>query len=332
MIPARDAAATLPAAVTSALGQDWPGLDVVVAVGPSRDDTAAAAAELAAADPRVTVVDNPAGTTPAALNAAAAAAAGEVIVRLDAHAELPPGYVRRAVATLRETGAVNVGGRQVPVADRGFAAGVAAAMRSPVGAGGAAYRGSPRPGPVDTVYLGVFRRDALQAVGGFDPRLVRNQDYELNVRLRQAGGTVWYDPELAVDYRPRDRVGALSRQYLEYGRWKRATLRLHPSSLRARQLAPPALVVGLDAAALLSLLLTALWPVSVALGAYLLVVAAGVVTSPARPRHWPVTALALVVMHTSWGLGFLVGPPAGALDPHAGPADPSSRQPPRRQP
>ena len=93
-------------------------------------------------------------------------------------------------------------------------------------------------GPVDTVYLGVFRRSAVEAVGGFDERLTRNQDYELNIRLREAGGTVWFDPELWVSYRPRGTVRKLASQYFQYGQWKRAVLRLHPDSLKVRQAAP----------------------------------------------------------------------------------------------
>lgn len=313
VIPARDAAGTLQAAVESALGQDWPDLEVVVAVAPSSDGTRELAHRLAEDDGRVRLADNPLGVTPAALNAAIGAARGEVIVRLDAHAVLPVGYVRRALETLRSSGAANVGGRQVPAADEGFAAAVAGAMRSPVGAGGAAYRVGDRSRAVETVYLGVFRREALDHVGGFDERLVRNQDYELNHRLRAAGGTVWLDHELAVLYRPRASIGALARQYWQYGRWKRVTLRLHPDSLHLRQLAPPLLVAGLVGALVLSVVLGAWWPIAVAVGGYLAVLVAGAATSGAPAGRWPAVALALAVMHLAWGLGFLVGPPRGAL-------------------
>ena len=341
VVPARDAAATLRDAVESALAQDWPDLEVVVAVGPSRDGTRELAHRLAELDQRVRLADNPLGVTPAGLNAAIDVAKGEVLVRLDAHAVLPPGYVRRAVGALRETGAANVGGRQAPVAEDGFAAAVAAAMASPVGAGGAAYRRGDRSGEVETVYLGVFRRDALEHVGGFDERLVRNQDYELNHRLRDAGGTVWLDRELAVAYRPRATVGGLWRQYWQYGRWKRVTLRLHPGSLHVRQLAAPLLVVGLAGAAVLSVVLGAWWPILVAAAVYLAVVVAGAVTSGAPATRWPAVALALVVMHLAWGLGFVVGPPRGALatgQPPGAPGSPGSappsgsRQPPPSSP
>jgi succinoglycan biosynthesis protein ExoA len=148
------------------------------------------------------VVDNPSGVTPSALNAAIRAGSAPVVVRVDGHSELSEGYIRGRRDDAR-TGAVNVGGLQVPVATTPFEEAVAAATTSWLGTGGASYRVGGEEGPVDTVYLGVFDRAAIEAVGLFDERLIRNQDYELNIRLRKAGGTVWFDPELSVGYRPR---------------------------------------------------------------------------------------------------------------------------------
>jgi succinoglycan biosynthesis protein ExoA len=307
VMPVRDAAATLEAAVEAAR---QPEVDeIVLAVGPSGDDTPAVAEALAARYPEIQVVANLSGRTPDALNAAIDASHGQVVVRVDAHAVLPSGYVARAVATLRETGAANVGGRQVPEADAGFARAAAAAMRSPVGAGGAAYRTGAVPGPVDTVYLGVFRREALDHVGGFASAFTRNQDAELNVRLRRAGYVVWFDPELAVTYRPRGDVASLARQYYEYGRWRRHTARTHPGSLAPRQLAAPTLVCGLAAAAVTSALLRDARPLVTAVGGYVgLLGAAGTKAAPA-PSLAPATTLALGTMHLAWGVGFLQGPP-----------------------
>ncbi len=324
IVPALDAADGAPRAVRSALTQQ--GVDeVVVAAG----DPATRAAVEQLDDPRVRVVDNPSGRTADALNAAIAATTGEVVVRLDAYALLPGGYVPTAVAALRATGAANVGGMQVPTAERGTARAIAAAMASPAGAGGATYRVGGSAGPVDTVYLGVFRRAALEQVGGFDPRFVRNQDGELNLRLRRAGYTVWFVPELAVAYTPRASLRALARQYGQYGRWRRLTARTHPGSLAARQLAPPVLVVGLLLVAAVSALLASVWPLALALGAYaagLLVAAAGAV---GVLRDVPVTAASLATMHLAWGIGFLLGPPRGvAADrPAAAGEDPSRSSP-----
>lgn len=301
VIPARQSADTVGDAVVSALSQDYPGdLEVVVAVG-SDDGTAAAAIAAGAR-----VVPNPTGTTPAGLNAAIAASSGEVVVRCDAHAVLPPGYVRRAVETLRRTGAGNVGGMQVPTGRTGWERAIAYAMASPLGAGDARYRIGGEEGPVDTVYLGVFPRSLLEQVGGFDESLERNQDYEMNWRIRDSGGTVWFDPQLRVAYRPRGTLGALWRQYRDYGRWKREMLRRHPDSLRLRQLAAPALVLGLAA----SLPAAVVWRPALALPvSYAVVVSAFGVAAGLRERDAAGLGAgpALAVMHISWGLGFLSG-------------------------
>ncbi len=308
VVPALNAASSLTDAVGSALSQDWDGaLEVVVAVGPSHDATRRIADRLAA-DARVRVVDNASGSTSAGLNAAIAASSGEVVARLDAHAVLPPGYLRRAVQVLEQTGAVNVGGVQDPVGSTPFEQAVSAAMTSRLGTGGAAFRHSGSAGPVDTVYLGVFRRSALEAVGGFDPHLLRNQDYELNVRLREAGGTVWFDPSLRVAYRPRGSVRALARQYYDYGRWKREVLRRHPGSLKLRQAVPPVALVG----NVLGLALGMRWRPALALpalyGAAVLAESArcGCGLPAAAQARVPVT---FPVMHAAWGAGFLTGPP-----------------------
>jgi succinoglycan biosynthesis protein ExoA len=309
VIPARGCDTTLGSAVASVLAQDPTPAEVVIAVGPSTDDTAGLAARLAAQHPQVRVVENPSGRTPEALNAAIAASDGQIVARVDAHAQLPPGYLRAAIAALRETSAANVGGLQIPTAEAGFSRAVAAAMRSPLGTGGAAYRTATEPGPVDTVYLGVFRREALEAVGGFDPMFVRNQDAELNLRLREAGYVVWLDPAMQVAYQPRSSVRALASQYLQYGRWRRLTARRHPGSLRLRQLVPPTVVTALLTAAGLSVAARDPRPLRLVAGGYVSAASIGGVHAAPELRDVPGTTLALVVMHLSWGAGFLLGPP-----------------------
>ena len=131
----------------------------------------------------------------------------------------------------------------------GAAGAIAAALSSPFGGGPAAFRHGRREGPADTVYLGVFSRSALEEVGGFDESLIRNQDYELNWRLRRAGHLVWLDPELVVDYTPRDNYRDLAAQYFQYGAWKRTMLLRNPGSIQLRQLAPPVLLAALAVSA-----------------------------------------------------------------------------------
>ena len=304
VIPVRNEAAHLADAVAAVLAQDYPGrLSVILGVAPSNDGTDDVAATLGK-DPRVRVVANPAGTTPAGLNAAIGAGSAPIVVRVDGHAELGHGYIRRAVATLGRTGAVNVGGIQRAQGRTRFERAVADAMSSRFGTGDAMFHYGGAEGPTDTVYLGVFDRVALEKVGLFDERLVRNQDYELNIRLRAAGGVVWFDPDLEVAYRPRGSIRALARQYFQYGRWKRVVLAQHPGSLRWRQAVPPMATAALA----ISVLAGAWWrpallvPVSYAAA----VVAASVAAGHSLDSKARLLAV-FPTMHLSWGAGFLVG-------------------------
>jgi succinoglycan biosynthesis protein ExoA len=309
VIPAWRSATTLQQAVRSALAQDWSGpLEIVIAVAPSPDQTHEVALQLGQENDRVTVVANPAGSTGAGLNAALVASQGDVIVRLDAHAELPAGYVRRAVELLAETGAANVGGVQLAVGSTPFEQAVAAAMTSKLGTGDAKFHYGGTPGPVDTVYLGVFRREVLERLGGFDATLLRNQDYELNYRIRQDGETVWFDPSLFVSYRPRSSPAALARQYYDYGRWKREVLRRHPRSLKLRQAIPPVALVANIAGLALGLRDRRAFIVPGAYAAVVLAVSAQL----GRSLPWRAAAALPVtfpVMHGAWGAGFLSGRP-----------------------
>ncbi len=300
VMPIRNEAQHLADAVATVRSQDYPGrIRIFLGVGPSDDGTEKLAAELAAATDDLVVVSNPSGLTPSALNAAIRAGAAPIVVRVDGHSELSDGYIRRAVETMGRTGAANVGGLQVPVSSTPFEEAVAATTTSWLGTGGASYRVGGEEGPVDTVFLGVFDRAAIEAVGLFDERLIRNQDYELNIRLRRAGGAVWFDPELSVSYRPRGSWQALARQYYEYGRWKAVVMRMHPESARLRQLVPPLAVCTIVAATVLSRRRRSLLVVPAAYAAA--VIATGV--AAAQPR----VVLVAPTIHGCWSLGVLVG-------------------------
>ena len=306
-MPVRNEAVHIEATLDAVLAQDYPGpLEVVVADGGSTDATPAILARRAASDPRLRLVDNPDSWVASGLNRAIEASRGDVIVRCDGHAEPAPDYVRLAVELLDQTGAATVGGRQTAVGATFVQRAVAIAMTSPFAVGNARFRYSKAAGPTDTVYLGVFPRRILEEIGGFDPSLRRNQDYELNYRLRRAGKLVWFDPRLRVTYRPRSSLRTLWRQYLDYGRWKRVMLMRNPGSLAVRQTAPPLLVIGL----LLSATLGAIgipfwWLVPAAYGVFL---AVATITESIRRRDRAAALLPLVMptMHLAWGTGFLL--------------------------
>lgn len=299
MIPASGAGASLPAALRAVHDQTYPSIVDVIAATADHDSAKAATAGGA------TAVPNPQGRTPTGLNRAIARSAGDVVVRVDARSIIPEDYVARVVEVLAKTGADNVGGMQVPVGRTLSERAIAAAMRSRAGAGGARYRVGGEAGPTDTVYLGAFRRETLERLGGFDERYERHQDYELNQRVRDQGGVVWFDPELRVEYRPRSSLKALARQYYDFGKWKRRFARDHPGTLLMRQKAPPTLVPLLA----LSLAGSPLWrPLLFLPACYAAALIAAGLTQlrTAGPAALGAPA-ALATMHLAWGLGFLTG-------------------------
>ncbi len=306
-------------AVEKLLDQDYPGdLDIAIAVGPSKDGTHDVAQALADAHPNVRVVDNPTGRTPSGLNAAIAAVDSDIVVRIDGHAMVPRDYVRTGVAVLESSGADNVGGIMAAEGTTDFERAVARAMTSRFGVGGASFHVGGEAGPALTVYLGCFRRSALDRVGGYDESMVRAQDWEMNLRIRQSGGVVWFTPEMRVTYRPRHTLRALVRQYHDYGRWRREVTRRHPETLSLRYLAAPIAVAGVGVGLGLAVIGVATqrpWVVALGLSAPLgyvvLNIAASAQSALAAPRLSAREAATLPVvyaaMHGSWGLGFLRG-------------------------
>jgi glycosyltransferase involved in cell wall biosynthesis len=309
VLPVRNEVATVEGAIRSVLAQEYPRpFEVVVADGMSGDGTRETLEKLSADEPRLLVVDNPSGITPSALNAAIRASSGEVVVRCDGHGALPSGYIRRAVEIMIETGADNVGGVQAATG-RGFVQrSIAMAMSSRFGVGDARFHVGGAPGPVDTVFLGVFRRAALDRVGMFDEHLARNQDAELNHRIIATGGTVYFHPDLRVTYYPRASLRALWRQYFASGAWKRETFKRSPGSFRLRQAAPPTLVLGMVASTVVAF---TPWRIAAAAvpAAYVAFLVAATWWTLARRRDVAALLLpgVLPTMHLGWGLGFLAG-------------------------
>ena len=315
VMPVLNEANYLKAAVAAILRQDYPGqIQVVLALGPSTDDTDLIATELVKADPRVITIPNPSGRTPDGLNAALAATAQEIVVRVDAHSELSDGYIRLAVETLQRTGADNVGGIMGAVGVTKFESAVAAAMTSPLGVGSAPFHTGGTEGPADTVYLGVFKRSALERIGGYDSSFTRAQDWEMNYRIRASGGTVWFNPNLSVTYRPRPNVFKLAKQYFEYGSWRHEVMRRHPDTRRTksalRYFAPPlavALIVIGKVLGTVGFVMSnsLIWGYVLPFG-YLALTLLSSLTLIKRARGGALwVPIVLMTMQMSWGIGFL---------------------------
>jgi len=308
IVPCRNEAGYIERFLESVYAQQFDrsrfSLEVLIADGRSDDGTPALLEAWRRREPSLVVIDNPLRIVSTGLNAAVERATGTIIIRMDVHTTYEPDYVAQCAETLLATGAACVGGpwraigktpRQVAIAD---------AFMSRIGSGGALSRNLEYSGTVDTVYLGTWRRETLARAGGFDEVLVRNQDDELNLRLKRAGGTIWQNAAIRSYYVPRDSYGALFRQFSQYGYWKVPVIRKHRLPASPRQLAPFLFVAMLATLAVAAPLL----PVAGWLGAglvcvYLLAIAAaaGVL---ARPRHGLRVAAALVCMHFGYGTGF----------------------------
>jgi glycosyltransferase involved in cell wall biosynthesis len=307
ILPVLNEQSHLESSVRSILSQDYIGpIEVILAIGPSKDKTLEIAERLASADSRVVLVENPTGKTAAGLNLALKQTMNPVVVRVDAHAEIPKNYLSLIVEVLNKTGAVNVGGVMAAVGKTTFEKSVAGAMRSAFGVGASRFHTGGEAGPVDTVYLGAFRREALIAIGGFDERFTRAQDWELNFRLRENGGIIYFDPRLHVTYRPRSTVRALAKQYFEYGRWRRVVSRRHKGTINYRYLAPPVALLGFLASLVLGLLLSPILFIPAAI--YTLFILGASVKISSSLQEFFLLLLVLPTMHFAWGAGFISSP------------------------
>jgi glycosyltransferase involved in cell wall biosynthesis len=307
ILPVLNEEAHLEGAVNSILSQKYLGhIEVILAVGPSHDRTHEIAIRLADVDSRVVVVENKSGRTAAGLNLALQKSASPVVVRVDGHAQIPDNYLALVVEILNATGAVNVGGVMAAVGTTPFEKAVAGAMRSSLGVGSSRFHTGGEAGVVDTVYLGAFRREALVAIGGFDERFTRAQDWELNFRLRENGGIVYFDPRLHVTYRPRSTVKALAKQYFEYGRWRRVVSRRHSGTINYRYLAPPVALAGFLFSIIVGILINPILLLPAAIYILFITLASLKIGNSLKER-----ALLLIVlptMHFSWGAGFISSP------------------------
>jgi succinoglycan biosynthesis protein ExoA len=308
VLPALDEARHLERCVRSLIDDPWPRerLEVLVVDGGSTDGTREIARSLAAELPFLRLLDNPKRLQAAAFNLALAAAdpCAEIIVRCDVHADYPPGFLTRAVASLEASGAGLAGYGDAPKAEGCFQRAVAFVQNTPLGVGGALYRLGGISKFVDHAKHGAFRRSAVAAVGGYDERFSHNEDSELSLRLWRAGHKVWLDAGLTVGYYPRATPRALARQYWLYGRGRAMTVMKHRLVPRPRQMAPVLLLLA-EAAALAAAPFQpwalALFPLyAAALGAVGL-------WGAARERSLCLLAapLAMAIMHHAWGAGFL---------------------------
>jgi succinoglycan biosynthesis protein ExoA len=316
VIPCRDEAHWIEQCLESVLTSEYPRdrLEVIVADGMSRDGTRERVERHAARDPRVKMIDNPARTTPQALNRAIAAAHGELILRLDAHAEIAADYIAGAVQNLRASGADCVGGvmRTVAAGAGVFAQPIRIGLSSLFGVGNAHFRtGSEKPLWVDTVFGACWRREVFERIGWFDENLARSQDIEFSGRLRRAGGKILMSPEMKIDYYAQPTLRGFLRQSWSNGVWAILPF-AHLSGIvvRWRHLAPLALVLGLAVSMAAAAYTGSAWLAWAVAGPYLAANLAASIQAAWKERSLPLVFLMPVVfagLHLAYGMGSLWG-------------------------
>lgn len=328
-IPMLNEMGAIEACLDSFASQDYPQdlLDILVIDGGSTDGSREYVEQRSLVDKWVRVVHNPAGSAAAAFNIGARWGKGEVVCLFSSHGVPATDYVSRSVKVLRETSVVGVGGRYHHIGTTSVSNATGLAMASRFGMA-SSHRFARRRQLVDTISHPAYLRQALLDIGGFDESLARNSDYEINVRLRQAGHKLMFDPLIESIYRPRPTVPALARQFWHYGRWKARVVRQHPGDVKARHLVAPAMALGaaLTPAAVAASPVTRV-AAAVSWSAYgaACSVAVGEALRTADKNSMQVSIPSLVAafpaMHLCWGFGFL----ASAIQDTVAPSTTSRR-------
>jgi glycosyltransferase involved in cell wall biosynthesis len=314
IIPCYNEQATIRKLLEAIYHQTYPRtkMEVVIADGLSEDATRSEIVSFQVEHPdlSINIIDNIAQTIPSGINSAIQASSGETIIRMDAHSHPYPDYVERCLAALEKNLGDNVGGvwEIKPGGGSWMAESIAVAAAHPLGVGDASYRIGAQASTVDTVPFGAFRRSLIEKIGYFDEKLLSNEDYEFNARIRQSGGRVWLDPEIVTVYYARPTLRELARQYCRYGYWKFRMLRRYPDTLRWRQGLPPLFVASLIGLALISWWWLARWFLVLELVIYVMVLLFAAVLSSHQQRESHLLVglpLSIATMHLAWGGGFL---------------------------
>jgi succinoglycan biosynthesis protein ExoA len=308
LVPARNEERSIGKCLESILSQDHSALEVIVVDAASRDTTVEIVREIERRDPRVSLVRHSLDRIPQSLNLGLARAHGRWLVRVDAHSQIAPGYMRRVVDNLRGGDWGGVGGRKDGVASSSTGRAIAQALGSKFGVGNSRYHYGTERDTVDHIPFGAYPTQLVRAMGGWNESLRANEDFELDFRIRRLGYELLFDPALKISWETRESISDLFKQYRRYGRGKADVVRLHPDSLEPRHLAAPGLVLALIGATVVAPLRPLVAVAAVA--PYVAALAGASAIVALRERDWraaPWLPLAFLAMHVGWGVGVWEG-------------------------
>ncbi|WP_437973279.1 glycosyltransferase family 2 protein [Sorangium sp. So ce295] len=312
IIPCYNEEHYIESTLRSVRAQRYPGdrIEILVVDGGSIDATREIVARISAEDPRVILLDNPRRIQSAAMNIGISRSRGDVIIRMDAHAEYAEDYVMASVDALRRTGAANAGGAARPRSRNNFQRVLCTVLSSPLGVGGSAYRDASREGFVESVFNGAFRREVFDVVGLYDTNAVTNEDAELNQRIIEAGGKIYLSRDIQVYYYPRSSLSEFTRQYFAYGKGRARTLLIHRRLLSMRPLVPFLTVTSfalLLAGSVVTPLLCPLLAAQATVYAVIVLVESGRAARRGALRDLPLLCAIFPIMHFAHGLGVWAG-------------------------
>ena len=306
IIPALNEEGYIANCIHSLLASDFPldKLEILVVDGGSVDKTIEIVNQLSCTCARLRVLHNPGKIVSSAMNIGASQAAGEILVRIDAHAIYHTNYLKLSVTMLVETGAAGVGGVISAKGEGIVGEAIATTVSLPIGTGGAAWRSGKSPGWVDTIWCGCFWKEDFVSAGGFNEEWEVNQDAEFNARLKAKVGDLYFDPRIRATYFVRNSIRALIRQYYRYGVWRAKTLRKHPERLRVRQVIPVFFVVSFIVS--LAMVNSVPWLFSGLMFIYILSMAIPVFSKKSIRSSAVLVPFIAFCIHFSWGTGFIL--------------------------
>lgn len=313
ILPIRNEANFIKNSLESILLQDYPKdqMEILVVDGMSNDKTRDIIRSYQQTHSQIHILDNIEKIVPTGMNRALRQARGDIIIRIDGHCIIAPDYVSRCVDHLSTDHIDGVGGPMETIGENHLSDTIALAMSSPFGVGNSKFRTTTNKTMlVDTIPFPAYTRAIFEKAGFYDEELVRNQDDEYNYRIRELGGKLLLANDIRSKYYSRGSLQKLWKQYLQYGFYKIRVLQKHPRQMSPRQFIPPLLVFSLLISTLLTLTTTwGKWLFFLITGSYLIAnIAASIVTTSRKGwGHIILLPIAFLIIHLSYGIGFLSG-------------------------